>query len=320
MCVSRLPSYAADPEDLAISFQVLETARVIYSRHYGGPGRVVEESAEEAEKKAAAAAAAAGEEEEKEGSRPAAAAAAAVAVPAAAAAAPAAAAAAAPAAAASDAASYTMSQKDIGLALALTYEILAQWFLEKGQPNYSARRCAWLTMDSKDRMHSLPASDASIALCCCGHACALPHPRCTAEDFEKAYSENTKALALSVPWLESHARDLSALHMNLAVCALFDNKPEPALEHYKNARQALENTVTHLKQQLEQEKANPTPLPLAEAVEPAAPAAAAAAAAATPAAPSAAAEAKPPQTQAEKLAAELAECVEILEELKERVS
>jgi hypothetical protein len=126
-------------------------------------------------------------------------------------------------------------------------------------------------------------------------------------------------LALSVPWLESHARDLSALHMNLAVCALFDNKPEPALEHYKNARQALENTVTHLKQQLEQEKANPTPVPVAAAAEPAAPAAAAAAAA-TPAASSAVAEAKPPQTQAEKLAAELSECVEILEELKERVS
>jgi hypothetical protein len=139
MCVSLAASSAADPEDLAISFQVLETARVIYSRHYDGPGRVVEESAEEAEKKAAAAAAAAGEEEEKESSRPAAAAAAAAAVPAAAAAAPAAAAAAPAAAAGSDAAPYTMSQKDIGLALALTYEILAQWFLEKGQTNYSVR-------------------------------------------------------------------------------------------------------------------------------------------------------------------------------------
>jgi len=250
---------SADPEDLSLSFQVLETARVIYSRHYDGPGKVVEQSAEEAELLLKQ------QEEEQKSSDSGAAAAAAPA--ASASAASASASAAAPAAGLEP---YSMSQKDIGLALAQTYEILAQWFLEK-------------------------------------------------EDFEKSYSENAKALALSEPWLEPHSRDLSAVHMNLAVCALFDNKPELALDSYKRARSTLELTVKHLKEELQREKENPTPMEDAPAEPTPAAASAASASAAAAAAATPAAEAKKPQTRAEKLTGEVAECVEILDELKERI-
>lgn len=112
---------AADNEDLSLSYEVLETARVIYGRHYDGPGKVEEakhdeEGAAKADEEAAAAAAASSASS-------------------AASAAGASASASAPSAAvvAPEANEpYTMSQHDLGLGLAYTYEILAQWFLEKG--------------------------------------------------------------------------------------------------------------------------------------------------------------------------------------------
>src|SRR5690348_10879795 len=100
-----IANHPADNEDFSLAFQVLETARVIYARHYTGPGQVKEEVAADSES------------EQKEG----------------AAAASAAAAAAPISLFTSDAPvvpdDYTMSQKDIGLGLAFTYELLAQWFL-----------------------------------------------------------------------------------------------------------------------------------------------------------------------------------------------
>ena len=111
---------AADNEDLSLSYEVLETARVIYGRHYDGPGKVEEakhdeEGAAKADEEAAAAAASASSS-----SAAAAAAGASASAPSAAVVAP----------EANE--PYTMSQHDLGLGLAYTYEILAQWFLEKG--------------------------------------------------------------------------------------------------------------------------------------------------------------------------------------------
>lgn len=125
ICFSSLLPSPADNEDFSLAFQVLETARVIYARHYTGPGRVHEVRAEDDKP----------EEEKSDASSAAAAAAAPAAASASAASASAAsAAAAAPSssAAASDA-EPSLSQKDLGLGLAYTYELLAQWFLEKGQ-------------------------------------------------------------------------------------------------------------------------------------------------------------------------------------------
>ena len=112
----------ADNEDLSLSYEVLETARVIYGRHYDGPGKVEEakhdeEGAAKADEEAAAAAAASSASSS---SAAAAAAGASASAPSAAVVAP----------EANE--PYTMSQHDLGLGLAFTYEILAQWFLEKG--------------------------------------------------------------------------------------------------------------------------------------------------------------------------------------------
>ena len=115
----------ADNEDLSLSYQVLETARVIFARYYTGPGKVVEVKA--AEEDAAAERAEGGQAAES--TPPAAAAASSAFGAGAAAAASSAAPAALPVPVDSD--GWTMSQKEIGLGLAFVYELLGQWFLEK---------------------------------------------------------------------------------------------------------------------------------------------------------------------------------------------
>lgn len=123
------PEPEADNEDLSLSYQVLETARVIFARYYSGPGKVVEVKA--AEEGDAAATEGAGENGQAAESAPPAAAAASSSAfgVGAAAAASSAAPAALPVPVESD--GFTMTQKEIGLGLAFVYELLGQWFLEK---------------------------------------------------------------------------------------------------------------------------------------------------------------------------------------------
>lgn len=233
----------SDSEDLTLAYQILETARVIYARHYTGPGKIEESRADEE---------GAQQEEQKEALRQQ-----------------------EQAEQSADASSSpvdtslpSLSQKDIGLSLSSTYETLASFFMER-------------------------------------------------EDFGAAFADFTKALALAEQHLPPHSRDIAALHMDLSVCALFDSQPEKALESYKAATAALQRTCAHIKDQIKKEEENPTPVTEESDVA----AASSSAAAAAPAAASAATSVPPPPPSSllARYQAELAECEDILDEVKERI-
>jgi len=268
----------ADGDDLVLSYEVLETARVIYARHYNGPGKVVEKAAKDEPME--------GVEEKKNGEESAAAAASSSS----------AAASEPPAAASSSAAQQetegeskqndgdstakkpdmVLSEREIGLELAHTYESLASFFMEK-------------------------------------------------EDFPSATTEYSKALNLSTHHLPAHSRDLAALHMDMAVCSLFDNKPDAALVSYKSAREVFEKAYERLKERIEKEKENPTPLPPAESSTPSSSSSATASSSSASSSSSAAssnggnAETTAPKTMLEKYENEKKEFDDILDELKERI-
>jgi hypothetical protein len=204
------PANSANSDDLALSYQVMETARVIYARAYRGPGAVAETRAADAENSSST-----------EGSS-----------------APAAdAAAAGPAASSSSASTSTFSSSSFPF----TADAAAA-----STSSSSSSSSSSVPVD----VASLSDAERALGVQLAYVYESLANWYMESEDFKSSISDFQRALTLLRVLVPRHHRSVAGLHMDVAVAALFAGEPEMGLQSYKDARDVIVWRCAFLEEQL----------------------------------------------------------------------